>query len=149
MEKRCSRCDEIKPTSLFSKNRSAKDGLGYYCKNCSKIISRQWYLKNIKKVKASCLKWSHKNSKKCAERSAKWKKNNPEKVKEISRKYKARMMLENPIIYKKMESERKKRHLERKRRAVGEISDSYLKEIGAPPRTLRTEAHTAKNSQRA
>lgn len=32
--KRCSRCGQIKSVESFSKNRSAKDGLSYWCRQC-------------------------------------------------------------------------------------------------------------------
>ena len=32
--KRCHRCDTVKPSEEFSKNRARKDGLQTYCKSC-------------------------------------------------------------------------------------------------------------------
>lgn len=36
LDKRCSRCGEVKPVSEFSKNRSQKNGLACQCKTCVK-----------------------------------------------------------------------------------------------------------------
>lgn len=33
----CSKCGQEKPVSEFYKDKSAKDGLGYYCKICSRV----------------------------------------------------------------------------------------------------------------
>jgi hypothetical protein len=32
--KKCSSCNELKPTTQFSKSKSCKDGLQYHCKDC-------------------------------------------------------------------------------------------------------------------
>jgi hypothetical protein len=39
--KRCPACGEVKAREAFTKNRSAKDGLGTYCKPCHNHISRE------------------------------------------------------------------------------------------------------------
>ena len=36
----CSHCKQIKPISMFHKNKRTKDGLCYQCKNCRKIKSQ-------------------------------------------------------------------------------------------------------------
>lgn len=46
MEKRCSQCNEVKHSSLFNKNRTRKDGLQTFCRECSIILNRQRYLSN-------------------------------------------------------------------------------------------------------
>ncbi len=42
----CSKCKLSKPKSDFGKNKSRKDGLQYYCKECSKKKSREYYKNN-------------------------------------------------------------------------------------------------------
>lgn len=53
MEKKCSKCGQIKPLSEFVKRDSAKDGYRNICKDCSKQYHnkyhRQWYEDNITK----------------------------------------------------------------------------------------------------
>lgn len=44
--KLCNKCGEIKPISDFGKNKSKKDGLQSYCKECTKIYRHNHYIKN-------------------------------------------------------------------------------------------------------
>lgn len=44
--KLCNKCGEIKPISDFGKNKSKKDGLQAYCKECTKIYRHNHYIKN-------------------------------------------------------------------------------------------------------
>ncbi|MFC1739712.1 hypothetical protein ACFL1G_11810 [Planctomycetota bacterium] len=41
--KRCSKCKKLKDESKFSKNRSRKDGLRYWCKKCNREYGRNYY----------------------------------------------------------------------------------------------------------
>lgn len=45
-DKRCMRCNIIKPYTDFYKDKSASDGLQSYCKHCGKIINKEYYEKN-------------------------------------------------------------------------------------------------------
>jgi len=40
-EKKCSKCQQIQPTTNFYRNREAKDGLQYTCKACDKVRGRE------------------------------------------------------------------------------------------------------------
>ena len=42
MNKKCTRCGEVKPSTLFSKDKSKKDNLTVWCKKCSKNGQREW-----------------------------------------------------------------------------------------------------------
>ncbi len=48
IQKHCIRCLELLPVSEFSKNKTQKDGLNYYCKLCAKIKSSQHKMINRK-----------------------------------------------------------------------------------------------------
>ena len=41
--KRCSRCGYLKPVDQFARNRGRKDGLGTYCKGCTKSYNAAYY----------------------------------------------------------------------------------------------------------
>lgn len=41
--KRCPRCSEVKPTEAFPRNRSARNGLGAYCKPCHNVTGKETY----------------------------------------------------------------------------------------------------------
>lgn len=40
--KRCPRCKETKPLSAFSRCSRTKDGLQCYCKECQRILGKEW-----------------------------------------------------------------------------------------------------------
>lgn len=44
--KKCPRCGEFKPWSVFAKNRSAKDGHQSYCRPCSARVQREYFDRN-------------------------------------------------------------------------------------------------------
>lgn len=53
--KKCPRCLEDKPVSEFHKNATNKDGLGYYCRQCSNQRLKEWREKNADLVKSDRL----------------------------------------------------------------------------------------------
>jgi len=50
MNKKCPLCNTEKPLEFFSKNASRKDGLSGHCKECHKILRKEHYIKNKKKI---------------------------------------------------------------------------------------------------
>ena len=85
MMKKCSTCKTEKPLSDFSKNKRAKDGLQYYCRDCHTIYVRQYQRDNKEHV---------------LNRIKKWVKNNPEKRKKNVKNY-----------YEKNKEQIKERHV--------------------------------------
>jgi len=49
--KRCSKCKEWKDESEFGKDRTCKDGLRVWCKNCEREYKRRYYRRNRGPVK--------------------------------------------------------------------------------------------------
>ena len=47
--KKCSKCQILRPLSSFNKNRSKKDGLQNYCRECSIARAQQWHGENVEK----------------------------------------------------------------------------------------------------
>ena len=45
--KHCNRCSEVRSVDSFYKNKSTKDGFGYWCKLCVKETSKRYYINNI------------------------------------------------------------------------------------------------------
>jgi hypothetical protein len=43
MNKTCPSCGQTKPYTQFGRNRSMKDGLSFYCLECNRARSNQWY----------------------------------------------------------------------------------------------------------
>ena len=86
--KQCSKCKEIKEFSEFSKNKSHKDGLNSWCKQCEKIRNKEYYLDNKDIFRKYYLRnrearkeYLKNNSDKRCKYVAKYNKNNPEKIK--------------------------------------------------------------------
>ena len=48
--KTCPKCQQTKPSSDYSKKRSAKDGLFYCCKDCWKEHSKEYSTNNRDKI---------------------------------------------------------------------------------------------------
>lgn len=51
MEKKCTKCNEIKILSEFNKNKSKSDGYASACRLCDNSISKAYYEKNNEKQK--------------------------------------------------------------------------------------------------
>lgn len=58
--KRCTKCTQEKPKEQFSKSSVTKDSLHQYCKECARLVAKQWRAANRDRHRAS--------SKACAER---------------------------------------------------------------------------------
>jgi hypothetical protein len=69
--KYCKKCDKIKPTTDFGKNKNTKDGLQFYCKSCCKATTKKYREANKEKYYASAKRWAEEN---------------PERVKKLKRK---------------------------------------------------------------
>jgi hypothetical protein len=61
MEKKCSKCREVKDTSLFNKHSKEPDGFYSQCKECSKKANREQYEKNPQKWKDYAKVWKKEN----------------------------------------------------------------------------------------
>ena len=70
VEKRCSKCGQMKLATAFSKAKREKDGLKSYCSDCGSAMRRSWYLRNAESEIA---------------KAAEWQKANPEKKKQIAK----------------------------------------------------------------
>ena len=83
--KTCPTCRVVMPSEAFHKSRSAKDGLCFACKACSRVKAKKWYLKNREKVKARARAWesaSPVRQEQALERARVWRENNKERQRE-------------------------------------------------------------------
>lgn len=64
--KRCTKCNETKPTSEFYKDKRHLDGLRYWCKSCGKADSKKWDVLNKEKTRVSSSKYRERNKDKYA-----------------------------------------------------------------------------------
>jgi len=46
--KQCSKCKKLKDESEFNKQHTTKDGLRFWCRQCSRNYDRKYYKKNTK-----------------------------------------------------------------------------------------------------
>jgi hypothetical protein len=81
--KKCKKCEELKPISEFGKHKISKDGLRSICKICNSNESKKYYNNNIDLVK----NYYNENNESIKEKRKKYYYNNLEKTKEISKKY--------------------------------------------------------------
>ncbi len=81
MNKICSKCEIEKGLSRFSKDRSRKNGLRIWCKECCRESLRKYRKSNPEKRKVSKDKWNLENK---------------EKATEIQKKASKKFCLENP-----------------------------------------------------
>jgi HNH endonuclease len=61
--KKCNDCNEQYPTTTeyFYKNKSSRDGLNPYCKECTKKRSRKWAVSNQEQFKETRAEWYQDN----------------------------------------------------------------------------------------
>lgn len=103
--KRCSKCNEIKPFSSFSKERKSRDGLQFQCKNCKAKQDALYRAKNQDRLKERSRAYCQTHRKEAVERANAWNrahperraattsryaKKHPQKVNQNTRKYKSR-----------------------------------------------------------
>jgi len=80
MEKKCTKCKEVKSLDEFSNDKRLKSGKQSKCKNCD----NEYYENNIKKIKLKHKEYYIKNKKEINVKVKNWVKNNQEKYKEYS-----------------------------------------------------------------
>lgn len=85
--KRCRKCGEEKQRIDFHSNKSSKDGLTSFCKQCQSIRSKEWRESNLERERENNRKWRENNPDRVRERSRKWRENNPERHQENVRKW--------------------------------------------------------------
>lgn len=86
-QKKCSKCKEWKIQSLFPKNKHTKDGLGSWCKWCTKEKSKEWQRSNPEKYRESQQRWRKANPEKNRARIRAWYIANTEKYLEATRNW--------------------------------------------------------------
>jgi hypothetical protein len=80
--KRCQRCHETKDIREFNRNKSQRDGLSGYCRECSKEASRKHRIKHPEKVAAVRAKHHAANPGSKAKSDRKWREANPKNNRE-------------------------------------------------------------------
>lgn len=112
--KTCSKCRIEQPISNFSRNRSKKDGLCNWCKECTKEMHREYYKKNKEKVNAKNNKYRLEHQDKIKKLQADWYQRNLEKMREEHRRYSREHKEERRAYAKKYNSRPETKELKRR-----------------------------------
>lgn len=104
-KKVCTVCKEEKSLDQFDKQVGGRDGLRSYCRECRRILVRQYFDQNPKArkrdlqrhkkyyethkeiIKAQARKWTKENPQKSREKFYRWIKANPKKARAIQRRW--------------------------------------------------------------
>ena len=113
--KRCSKCEEVKSVSEFSKDRRSKDGYKSRCKECAKRYREE----NKEKIAERGRRYYDKNKEKIAERRKPYREENKEKIAECTKRYRG----EN----KEWLAENKKQYYEENKEWFAKYHKQYAK----------------------
>lgn len=87
MKKVCSKCEKLKDSSSFYKDKSKKDGLASTCKECSDARTNAWIELNRERTNANHSTWLKANPDGKRASNKTWVKSNPERVSERDKSY--------------------------------------------------------------
>lgn len=76
----CRKCQKIKPIKDFHQDKTKKDGVASYCRECNKRNASSWYALNIDRAKQNMQKNYVDNRRQRIEKACKYAKDNPEKT---------------------------------------------------------------------
>lgn len=85
--KRCSKCNEIKPTVDFNKCNSSKDGFQYKCRTCESL----YYGENIKRVRERSKKYKENNREDISKKNKEYREKNKDNIKRYQEDNKERL----------------------------------------------------------
>ena len=104
MEKRCSKCKEVKPITEFTKDINRRDGYYPQCKQCRAEYSRNKYLIHKERILLQSKEYYDNNKKSTSDRHKRWYIDNKESVTISHKKYyaenKETILLQDKEYYK-------------------------------------------------
>ena len=104
--KTCNNCKKIKTLSEFNKDKSKRDGLQTFCRECKQTKDKTYAEKNREAARKRAKDWRKNNLQKAKESCKKWRNENPEKM----AAYKKKWSKENKARKNKLASEWKKKN---------------------------------------
>ena len=127
MEKKCTKCGEVKSLDEFTNAKKGKHGKNARCKSCDKLYYKSNKERILKKSKdyrkinpEKMIKWREKNKENIINYSKKYRKENKESIKEYNKKYRK----ENRESIKK----REQKYREKNRERLREYSNNWSRE---------------------
>jgi len=89
MEKKCSKCNEVRRTSEFHTHKSGGSKGRYYswCKECERKRTKIWKKNNPERMKILARNWAKKYPERRRILNKKWAKENPEKIRIATEKF--------------------------------------------------------------
>lgn len=87
LEKRCSKCGDVKSVDEFNKNKSKLDGLAGWCKTCSAEYSRQYHIDHQEERNEYNRQYHKKHKEERAEYNKQWATTHREELLEYHRQY--------------------------------------------------------------
>jgi hypothetical protein len=87
MEKKCTKCKEVKSLDEFGNFKKGKHGKAYQCKSCFKDYFKKYKQDNKEKIKEYNKKYKQDNKEKIKEYNKKYKQDNKEELKKKRKEY--------------------------------------------------------------
>lgn len=122
----CSKCKVEKPCSDFCRHKSTKDGLNYWCRECTKKYQeensermREYRKENSERKREYCKKYYQENIERMRERSKKYQLENIERIRERNKKHQE----ENPEGRREYYKQYRQENIERIRQYRKENSE--------------------------
>lgn len=84
--KHCKSCGLDLPLDMFNKNKRNRDGLQFYCKECTSMQGKDYYKRNKASVNQKHRNHYYKNKEKRNEQIAKWSRENRDKRRDIDKR---------------------------------------------------------------
>lgn len=140
--KACTKCGMVKLLGEFHKDKSKKDGISYWCKECLLAKDSEYRAKNIEKIRDRKIKYRADNLKKVKEAQAKSSKQHSERAKAASIKWRTENPERAANQVKKWRVENPEKLIAIRAKRVAELHDTYVAErcgtkaSQAPPEIL-------------
>jgi hypothetical protein len=99
--KKCNKCELVKPVSEFYKDSNKNDGYATFCIKCKKESSKKSYENNKDKIKERVKIYRENNKETISKNDKIYKENNKDKIKEINKIYREENKDKIKEIYKK------------------------------------------------
>lgn len=128
MTKRCTKCGEVKPYEMFSRDKYTHDGYACTCKICSNNRHKTYYEDNKEKISERKKVYNEANKEKISEYYKAYSEANKEKIKERNKAYRENNK-EKISGYNKTYYEAKKEKIKESKKAYRENNKEKISEF--------------------